>query len=63
MTTTRYITPLSRDLCTLLPADARTMLARAAQEAKGVQDPLARAARIGEAIARVKFNYPSFFKE
>jgi hypothetical protein len=46
-----------------LPPDARTYLARAAFEAKNMADPLQREVTIEAAIARVRLQYPAYFKE
>ena len=50
-------------LSALLPPDARMTLARAAQEAQHIADPLQREVVIETAIARVRLQYPSYFKE
>lgn len=50
-------------LSAVLPPDARMHLARAAEEARSIKDPLARDAHVESAIARVKLQYPQFFKE
>jgi hypothetical protein len=50
-------------LSALLPPDARTYLARAAFEAKNMADPLQREVTIEAAIARVRLQYPAYFKE
>lgn len=47
----------------LLPPDARAYLARAAHEAKHTADPLQREVIIEAAIARVRLQYPAYFKE
>lgn len=52
-----------RILSALLPPDARASLARAAFEAKNITDPLQREMTIESAIARVRRQYPSYFKE
>jgi hypothetical protein len=46
----------------LLPPEARELLARAAKEAKQIPGEAARTAHIEAAIARVRFNFPKFFK-
>jgi hypothetical protein len=50
-------------LCAMLPPDARMHLARAAEEARSIKDPLKREAHVEAAIARVKLQYPRFFQE
>lgn len=50
-------------LSALLPPDARMYLTRAAHEAKNIADPLQREVTIEAAIARVRLQYPSYFKE
>lgn len=50
-------------LSALLPPDARASLARAAFEAKQIADPLEREVIIETAIARVRLQYPTYFKE
>lgn len=50
-------------LSALLPPDARMFLARAAFEAKNTADPLQREVILEAAIARVRLQYPSYFKE
>jgi hypothetical protein len=50
-------------LSALLPPDARMYLARAAFEAKNIADPLQREMTIENAIARVRRQYPSYFKD
>lgn len=50
-------------LSAVLPPDARIALARAAEEARSIKDDLARDAHMEAAIARVKLQYPQFFKE
>jgi uncharacterized protein (DUF1778 family) len=50
-------------LSACLPPDAREMLARAAREAKLIDNPAARNAHLQTAIARVQSKYPTFFKE
>jgi hypothetical protein len=50
-------------LSAVLPPDARIALARAAEEARSIKDDLARDAHVESAIARVKLQYPQFFKE
>lgn len=50
-------------LSAVLPPDARMHLARAAEEARSIADPLAREAHVEAAIARVKIQYPRFFQE
>lgn len=50
-------------LSTLLPPDARACLARAAFEAKSITDPLQREMAVEAAIARVRLQYPSYFKD
>jgi hypothetical protein len=50
-------------LSALLPPDARMYLARAAFEAKNIADPLQREVTIEAAIARVRLQYPSYFKD
>jgi hypothetical protein len=50
-------------LSALLPPDARMYLARAAHEAKNITDPLQREMTIEAAIARVRLQYPAYFKE
>jgi hypothetical protein len=50
-------------LSALLPPEARLLLARAAQEAQQLKDELAREVHIAEAIARVRLQYPQFFKD
>jgi hypothetical protein len=47
----------------LLPPDARMALARAAFEAQNIADPLQREMVIEAAIARVRLQYPTYFKE
>jgi hypothetical protein len=47
----------------LLPPDARMALARAALEAKQIADPLQREMVIEAAIARVRLQYPNYFRE
>jgi hypothetical protein len=49
-------------ICALLPPDARELLARAALEATGMAEALARETHLEEAIARVKTKYPRFFR-
>jgi len=46
-----------------LPPDARMSLARAAHEAKHTADPLQREVIIENAIARVRLQYPAYFKD
>lgn len=50
-------------LSALLPPDARMVLARAALEAKNIADPLQREVIIESAIARIRLQYPAYFKE
>lgn len=50
-------------LSALLPPDARLYLARAAHEAKNTADLFQREVLIEAAIARVRLQYPSYFKE
>lgn len=50
-------------LSAVLPPDARIALARAAEEARSIKDDLARHAHVESAIARVRLQYPQFFKE
>lgn len=50
-------------LSALLPPEARLLLARAAQEAQKLENELAREVHIAEAIARVRLQYPQFFKD
>lgn len=50
-------------LSALLPPDARTALARAAQQATSIKDQLAREMHMESAIARVKLQYPNYFKD
>jgi hypothetical protein len=50
-------------LSALLPPDARLSLARAAHEAKHTEDPLEREVIMEDAIARIRRQYPNFFKE
>lgn len=50
-------------LSALLPPDARMYLARAAREAKNTADQLQREMVIEAAIARVRLQYPHYFKE
>jgi hypothetical protein len=51
------------ELSALLPPGARTALARAAHEAQHIADPLQREMVIEDAIARVRRQYPTYFKE
>jgi hypothetical protein len=53
----------SHALSALLPPDARAILARAAFEANQLADPLQREVIIETAIARVRLQYPAYFKE
>ncbi|MDR5772100.1 MULTISPECIES: hypothetical protein [unclassified Caballeronia] len=58
-----YPTPTQPSVISaLLPPEAREILARAANEAKGITGEAARTAHIEAAIARVRFYYPRFFK-
>ncbi|PQV51840.1 hypothetical protein [Paraburkholderia sp. BL21I4N1] len=50
-------------LSALLPPDARTALARAASEAASINDQFAREMHMEAAIARVKLQYPNYFKD
>lgn len=50
-------------LSAVLPPDARMHLARAAEEARSIKDPLRREAHVEAAIARVKLQHPRFFQE
>lgn len=50
-------------VCALLPPDARAILARAALEAKHIADALQREVIIEAAIARVRLQYPTYFKD
>lgn len=50
-------------LSALLPPDARTALARAAQEASSIKDQFAREMHMEAAITRVKLQYPNYFKD
>lgn len=52
-----------RDISALLPPDARLHLARAAHEAKHTNNPLEREVIVESAIARVRMQYPSYFKD
>lgn len=49
-------------LSALLPPEARLLLARAAGEARQLTDDLAREIHLAEAIARVRIQFPSYFK-
>jgi uncharacterized protein (DUF1778 family) len=59
----RHPTPALNGLSAHLPPDAREMLARAAREARLIDNPAARNAHLQTAIARVQSKYPTFFKE
>lgn len=50
-------------LSAVLPPDARAALARAAQEASGIKDQFTREMHMEAAIARVKLQYPTYFKD
>jgi hypothetical protein len=50
-------------LSALLPPDARMSLARAAHEAKYTKDVLEREVIVETAIARIRLQYPSYFKD
>lgn len=54
--------PKTNDVSASLPPDARAMLIRAANEAKLIDNPVAREAHIEAAIARVQMKFPRYFK-
>ncbi|SEB24766.1 hypothetical protein [Paraburkholderia sartisoli] len=61
--TTNPVFKSSHGLSALLPSEARMVLARAAQEVRHMKDPLMREVVMEAAIARVRLQYPQFFKE